>query len=144
VGWVLLVVGATDLRRWRRRRAARTTSGRVLVAWEEVGEALAAVGVPRRPAETPLEYADRAAGTAGLEPALLRSLAQQATEAGWAADAVDEDAAAEAVEGAGTVERGIRATRSRGERLLAAVDPRPLLPRRTGRVEIRELATPRA
>jgi transglutaminase-like putative cysteine protease len=144
VGWVLLVVSATWLRRWRRRQAARTTSGRVLVAWDEVGEALAAAGVPRRPAETPLEYADRAAGAAAVDPRLLGMLAVRATEAGWAAEAMDEDDAAAAVAAAAVVERGARATRTRGERFRAAVDPRPLLPRRTGRVEIRELATPRA
>jgi transglutaminase-like putative cysteine protease len=142
--WVLLVVGSTELRRWRRRRSAETTSGRVLVAWEEVVEALTAAGVARRPTETPLEYAERAAGAAGIDPVLLRSLAQRATEAGWAAEAVDEEVAAEAVAAAATLERGVRATRTRGDRLRTALDPRPLLPRRTGRVEIRELATPRA
>jgi transglutaminase-like putative cysteine protease len=144
VGWVLVVVSATWLRRWRRRRAARTTSGRVLVAWDEVGEALAGAGVPRRPAETPLEYADRAAGAAGVDQILLRALAERATEAGWAADAVDEEGAGEAIVHAATVERAVRTTRPRGDRFRATVDPRPLLPRRTGRVEIRELATPRA
>jgi transglutaminase-like putative cysteine protease len=143
-GWVLLVVTATWVRRWRRRRAARTTSGRVLVAWDEVGEALAAAGVARRPAETPLEYADRAAGTAGVDPTLLRALAERATEAGWAADALDEEAAGRAVETAAVLEKGVRATRTTRERLAAVVDPRPLLPRPTERVVIRELATPRA
>jgi transglutaminase-like putative cysteine protease len=143
-GWVLLVVTATWLRRERRRRAARTTSDRVLVAWDEVTDALAAAGVPRRPAETPLEYASRAAAAAGVDPPLLGSLAARATEAGWAEEAVDDDDAARAVATAAAVERGVRATRTRGERLRAAIDPRPLLPRRTGRVEIRELATPRA
>jgi hypothetical protein len=111
----------------------------VLVAWEEVGEALATAGVPRRPAETPVEYAARAAGTAGVEPDRLRDLAAAATEAGWSDELVDEDAAAAAVADAAAVVDGVRATRTRGERLRAAVDPRPLLPRRTDRVEIREL-----
>jgi hypothetical protein len=57
---------------------------------------------------------------------------------------VDEEGAGEAIVHAATVERSVRATRTRGGRFRAAVDPRPLLPRRTGRVEIRELATPRA
>ncbi len=139
VAWVLLVGLATWARRSRRRRAARTTSGRVLVAWDEVGEALAAAGTPRRPAETPVEYAARADGVAGVDPVRLRALALAATEAGWAAEAVDEGDAAEAVAAAAAVEHGVRATRTRGERLRAAIDPRPLLPRRTMRVEIREL-----
>ena len=142
--WVLLVVTATWLRRWRRRQAPRTTSGRVLVAWDEVGEALAAAGVARLPAETPLEYADRAGATVGVDPQLLRALAERATEAGWADGAVDEGAAEGAVAAAAALERGVRATRTPRERLSAAVDPRPLLPRRTERVVIRELATPRA
>jgi transglutaminase-like putative cysteine protease len=144
VAWVLLVTGGTWARRTRRRRAARTTSGRVLVAWGEVGEALAAVGVPRRPAETPVEYAARAADVAGRDQAALHGLAARATEAGWAAEAVDEDDAVGAVAAAAAVEHGLRARRSWGERLLAVVDPRPLLPRRTGRVEIRELPAPAA
>jgi len=136
---LLLVVLATWVRRTRRRRAARTTSGRVLVAWDEVGEALTAAGVPARPAETPLEYAARAAGEAGVDPGRLRSLAVRVTEAGWAADAMDEDEAVEAVAAAAAVEGTLHAARSRGERLRWAVDPRPLLPRRAGRVQIREL-----
>jgi transglutaminase-like putative cysteine protease len=152
VAWVLLLALATWLRRTRRRRAARTTSGRVLVAWDEVGEALTAAGRPRRPAETPVEYAERVAGSGTVDAGRLRGLALRATEAGWAAEAVDEAGAAEAVAAAAAVEHGVRATRTRGEHLRATVDPRPLLPRRTGRVEIRELpalpggvaATPRA
>jgi hypothetical protein len=116
----------------------------VLVAWDEVGEALAAAGVPRRPAETPVEYAARAAGVEGSDPTALAGLASRATEAGWAAEAVDEDDAVAAVAAAAAVEHGLRARRSWGERLLAVVDPRPLLPRRTGRVEIRELPAPSA
>jgi len=138
---VLLVAGLTWARRARRRGAAETSSGRVLVAWEEAGEALAAAGVPRRPAETPVEYAARAAGTAGVDPLRLRSLAAAATEAGWSDELVDEEAAATAQADAGAVVDAVRAARTRGERLLAAVDPRPLLPRRTDRVEIRELAS---
>jgi hypothetical protein len=57
---------------------------------------------------------------------------------------VDEEGAGEAIVHAATVERAVRTTRTRGDRFRATVDPRPLLPRRTGRVEIRELATPRA
>ncbi|MCI3949863.1 MAG: hypothetical protein K0R11_1797, partial [Acidimicrobiales bacterium] len=117
VGWVLLVGVATWARRTRRRRGARTTSGRVLVAWDEVLEALTAAGTPRRPAETPVEYAARAGGDAGVDPARLRLLAARATEAGWAADALDEGDAVEAVAAAAAVEDGVRATRSRGERL---------------------------
>jgi hypothetical protein len=124
----------------------------VLVAWDEVGEALTAAGRPRRPAETPVEYAERVAGSGTVDAGRLRGLALRATEAGWAAEAVDEAGAAEAVAAAAAVEHGVRATRTRGEHLRATVDPRPLLPRRTGRVEIRELpalpggvaATPRA
>jgi transglutaminase-like putative cysteine protease len=136
---VLLVGGLTWARRARRRGAATTTSGRALVAWEEVGEVLAAAGMPRRPAETPVEYAARAAGTAGIDPRRLHALAATATEAGWSDDLVDEASAAAAVQDAGVLAGGVRATRTRGERLRAAVDPRPLLPRRTDRVEIREL-----
>jgi transglutaminase-like putative cysteine protease len=136
---VLLVAGLTWGRRIRRRGAAATTSGRVLVAWEEVGEALAVAGVPRHAAETPVEYAARAAGSAGVDPWRLRALAATATEAGWSDQAVDEAVANTAVAHAGAVVDGVRATRTRGERLRAVLDPRPLLPRPTDRVEIREL-----
>ena len=75
---------------------------------------------------------------------LLQALAERATEAAWAPDAVDDESADVAVAAAAVLERGVRGTRTPRERISAAIDPRPLLPRRTERVVIRELATPRA
>jgi transglutaminase-like putative cysteine protease len=58
--WVTANVGIRRWRRARRRRRTGTTAVAVIEAWEQIGERLASLGLPRRPEETPAEYARRA------------------------------------------------------------------------------------
>ncbi|MBW3547265.1 MAG: DUF3488 and transglutaminase-like domain-containing protein [Actinobacteria bacterium] len=130
-------------RRRRRRRAAATTPGqRVLVSWTEVGEALAQVGAPPRPWETPVEYAQRAGGATGIDPATLTRLAAVTTAAGYGPHGVDDDVARQAADSAATVERGVRERLDRRARLRRALDPRDLLPDRPARLDVRSPADP--
>ena len=124
----------------RRRRSRATTAGdRVWVAWSEAAEALGRAGAPRRPTETLDEHARRAAPTAALPTdvaAVMADLAGDAAAASYAAVPVLDDAADRAARHAATVEHHLRSRASRRQRLVWTIDPRPLLPRRTG-------ATPR-
>ncbi|HEV2768279.1 MAG TPA: DUF3488 and transglutaminase-like domain-containing protein [Acidimicrobiales bacterium] len=130
-------------RRRRRRRAAATTPGeRVLVSWAEVGEALAQVGAPPRPWETPVEYAQRAGGATGIDPGTLTSLAAVTTAAGYGPHGVDDDVARQAAESAATVERRVGERLDRRARVRRALDPRDLLPERPARLDVRNPAGP--
>ncbi|HUF33389.1 MAG TPA: DUF3488 and transglutaminase-like domain-containing protein [Acidimicrobiales bacterium] len=134
-GALALVAGR---RRDRRRAAATTNSDRVQVAWTEVGELLARAGTPQRPWETPAEYARRAGRTEGVDPALLRGLAGASTAATYAAGDVGADTAGQAVDAAETIERTVTGTLDGPTRVRWALDPRPLIPARTSRRDVRE------
>ena len=123
-------------RRLRRRSAAVSTSDRVLVAWAEVSEALARAGLPPRPAETPLEFARRASGATELDARVLHAVAGVATAAGYGPSEIGGHVAEQATRAADDLERRISGTLDRRTRWLAAVDPRPLLPRRAPRFDI--------
>jgi hypothetical protein len=74
--WVLLMPPLVrSAVRWRRRRP----EDRVLGAWRAAATALGAIGAGRRPGDTPLEHAKRAARLTGLDPASLAELAGYAT-----------------------------------------------------------------
>lgn len=117
-------------RRRRLRRAAATTPARrVLVAWAEAAEDMAAAGRPQRPDETAPEFAHRvgrAVGPAG--PALVR-LADDASAAAWSADGVGADVAVRAATEATNVAAELRAQAGWRDRARRALDPRPLLSR---------------
>jgi transglutaminase-like putative cysteine protease len=122
-----LVPPVRALRRRRRRAAATTPRDRVLLAWEEAEEILAvAAGLPRRPAETPLEYAARVTSSAELDRALMSHLARDTMAARFSAAGVDETVADEAE----TVTAGLRRTlldrATTAQRVRWAVDPRTL------------------
>jgi transglutaminase-like putative cysteine protease len=130
--YVGAVVTAKRMRRNRRRAAASLDiRERVAVAWTEACEALASAGVPRRPAETMLEYAARAPGAARLPSAAgaaLRTLATDAAVAGYAAGVPAAEVVYRAIASAATVERALHEQAERAERARRLLDPRPLLP----------------
>jgi transglutaminase-like putative cysteine protease len=87
-GYLALAVTAPVLRR-RRRRTARDSRERVVGAWHDAIESLDRAGVPVPPTVTPTEVVERGravVGAAGREP--LADLANLATTALYAADAV--------------------------------------------------------
>jgi hypothetical protein len=115
------------VRRNRRRMAATTPEARVLVAWDEVEEALGLAGLPRRADETSIEYARRAprAGTVSLP--LLAELAGDTTAAAFSASGVDEEVAARAEKSATKIraELLLRATRAERLRWTMGIPSRP-------------------
>jgi transglutaminase-like putative cysteine protease len=128
---------ANRRRRRRRRDGAATPADRVLVAWAEAAEDLAAAGLAQRPWDTAPEFARRvcrAAGPAG--PALVR-LADDASAAAWSADGVAPDVAARADAEAAHVALELRAQSTLRDRLKRALDPRPLLARAPSRTRSR-------
>lgn len=131
--WVAAVAVAAGLRRSRRRAAAATPDAQVGLAWAEAGASLASVGAAPRAWETPTELASRAAGAPGADPVLLDELAALATAAAYAPGEVDEGTAVAAEAAAAELARSTRATWSTRQRVRAALDPRPHLPRRAAR-----------
>ena len=126
--WTALVWLATVLRRWRRRARAGSGGERVVVAWDEVGEALARSGVPSRRWETPHEYAGRASRAADLDPNLLAGLAGLTTVTLYAADdesVLDDETVMSAVAVAKHVERTVTRRLDHRTRLRNLMDPRP-------------------
>ncbi len=131
--WGAGVPGAKRLRRSRRRAAATDPAQRVLVSWEEASEALGTAKVGRRPAETMAEYAARATGQLPLvhEPATaLATLADDAAAASYASVPPEAESVKRAEVAAATVESAVRDHATARQRLLGAIDPRPLFSRR--------------
>jgi transglutaminase-like putative cysteine protease len=126
-----LYLGGVPLAKRRRRRlrreAAATPADRVLVAWSEAAEDMAAAGRPQRPDETAPEYASRvgrAAGPAG--PALVR-LADDTSAAAWSGAGVAPEVALRAEVEAANVASELRVGSTRRQRMVTALDPKPLL-----------------
>ncbi|MGI9121006.1 MAG: DUF3488 and transglutaminase-like domain-containing protein [Acidimicrobiales bacterium] len=134
--WALALNALKRRRRQLRRAAATTASDRVLVAWAEVGDALTQLGTPPRPWETPIEFAQRAAGATGVDHRLLGALAGVTTAAGYG-PGVNTDVAERAADAAAEVERVLQEGLDNKARLIAAMDPRPLLPERATRLDVR-------
>ena len=116
-------------RRRLRRQAASTPADRVLVAWAEATEDMAAAGLPSRPDETAVEYAHRVRKAAGPAGAPLTRLADDTTAAAWSAGGVAPEVAARAEGEATGVATELKAQATRRERLKKALDPRVLLRR---------------
>jgi hypothetical protein len=115
------------LRRRRRRAAAVTPRARVLVAWEEAEEILGvAAGLPRRPAETPLEYATRVASASTVDRDLMVALARATSAAGFSASGVDDGTADRTEAAVAGVRRTLLGRATRIQRVRWAVDPRNL------------------
>ena len=122
--------GALELlrrrRRARRRAGASTPAEQVLVTWAEVGELLASLGSPPRQWETPIEFAQRAGGTTGVDHRLLNALAGVATAAGYGPGGVDVQVAHRATQAGADVEHQVDAQLNAATKLRRALDPRPL------------------
>jgi hypothetical protein len=133
-------------RRLARRAAATSPADRVLVAWEESAEHLAAAGLSRRPDETAPEYAHRVGRAAGPAGAALVRLADDTSAAAWSAGGVAVQVAVRAEAEAAGIAADVRAQSTRRDRLKAALDPRPLLarPGRRGRASAARDVTPAA
>lgn len=127
---VLAYVAAVPLakrrRRRRRRDAAVTPADRVLVAWEDATEDMAAAGFAPRPDETAVEYAHRVRKAAGPAGAPLIRLADDTTAAAWSAGGVAEEVAVRAEGEAAGVAAELRAQATRGERMKKLLDSRIL------------------
>ena len=134
LGLLLLWSGLVPAARWARRRHRRRRAGddpaaQVLVAWAEANDVLALAGAGRRPAETLDEHASRAASAAHLDEEAshaLSTLAQDASTASYAGDALPPAVAERAVMSAEEVQEWIRSRATRAERLRWIVDPRSL------------------
>jgi transglutaminase-like putative cysteine protease len=126
VGLALVAPARAYLRR-RRRMEATTPTARVLLAWEEAEEILAiAAGLPRRSAETPLEYAARVTSPAELDRELMATLAHDAMAASFSAAGVDEAIADEAEGVTADIRRTLLDRATTVQRVRWAVDPRTL------------------
>ncbi len=115
-GLTALVVMA--LRRTRRRRYAVDARRRVLGAWTEAVERLAAAGVTPRPAATSIEFALRHApahGAGGAGPPLM-DLARLHTAAMFAPDPPSDAEADTAWEDVDAIDDALRRSVSRSER----------------------------
>ena len=124
--YVTAVPLAKRRRRRLRREAASTPAQRVLVAWEEATEDMAASGLAPRADETAVEYAHRVRKAAGPAGAALTRLADDTTAAAWSAGGVAIEVAARAEGEAAGVATELRAQATRRERVKKALDPRLL------------------
>lgn len=130
--WISGVTGLTYLYRQLRRRKALSPQDQVLVAWEEVGEALSCIGTDQYEWETPLEYAHRVVQTTDIDVSGLAELADLTTSVSYRSkvDLFQDDGSRDA-EWAWEVGRGIQdsvyARLSNLDRAKLRVDPRPLL-----------------
>ncbi len=122
--YVVGVPWASRRRRRKRREAATTATARVLVAWADAEEDLAAFGLAPRPSETAAEFAHRVARPAGgAGPSLIR-LADDASIAAWSSGGVAADVAGRAVAGAATIARELDTQSTLPARARKILDPR--------------------
>ncbi len=114
--------------RRRRRLAATSPAQRVLVAWDEAEEDLAATGLGQQRWETGPEYAARVGPVGGSEVARhLDVLTVDAETAAWSGAGVAPDVALRAEETAAALGTVLRAEATPLQRVRWALDPRPLL-----------------
>jgi len=135
---VLYAIGvptAAWLRRRRRRGRAVDPGDQVRVAWTESVEAMAVVGVTPRPSETLAEFAGRAGHR--VDGTTYPELATTVEEAEYSEVPVTQDNAARAFELSQLIQRSVQQQATREQRVRAALDPRPLLPRRAVRRRVR-------
>jgi hypothetical protein len=117
--------------RRKRRLAATTPAQRVLVAWDEAEEDLAATGLGQQRWETAPEYAARVGPVGGEDVARhLDVLTVDAEAAAWSGAAVAPAVAARAEETAAALGTVVRAGATPLRRATWAIDPRPLLRQR--------------
>jgi transglutaminase-like putative cysteine protease len=119
-----------ELRR-RRRLSATTPAQRVLVAWDEAEEDLAATGLGQQRWETAAEYTRRVGPVGGEAVSQgLGVLTADAEQAAWSGGGVAPEVAVRAEETAAALGSALRADVTPLRRATWALDPRPLLRRR--------------
>jgi transglutaminase-like putative cysteine protease len=124
MAWILVLPRVVAVRWRRRRRAATTPAGKVLVSWHQAEVALARSGVGPVASETPLEFAQRASKAASLDGGTFRRLAEQVTVAAYAPQGVDRATADDASAASASVARTLWARANFKTRLWWRVDPR--------------------
>lgn len=127
--WAVAVPTVRRTVRSQRRAAAVDGRDRVLVAWAEANEALAAAGVARSPAETAEEYSRRATTQARL-PAhavdALRELVRDMAPACYAPSPIAAEVVHRSIRNTAAVEDALRSDADWRTRLRWTLDPRPL------------------
>jgi transglutaminase-like putative cysteine protease len=127
-GMLFGAIGLGGIIRRRRRSHAATARDRIIGAWAQAMERLAEVGIHRRPAATPVEFAMREAPAAGIGsagPALL-ALSHLHTDALFSLESPDDEAADAAWSHVASIEESIvRSTRrtARWRRRLTRHEP---------------------
>lgn len=114
-----------------RRAAAGTPSERVLVAWAEATETMAAAGLGPRAWETPTEYARRGGVALAAANDALSTLATAVSMASYRRDQVEVGLATVAIESSESIVRTVATTQGAIRWALWSVDPRPLWRSRT-------------
>lgn len=145
VALVLLYVGvvlvAKRARRGRRRHgSAGDRRLAVRTAWSEALEALAVARLTPRPDETEAEIVARIPPGWGLDRRLLDDLAEAATAAAYAPTDPSPQQAGRADEAARSIEDAVTRVTTWQRRWAAALDPRPLLPRRRPQLVMHDAA----
>jgi hypothetical protein len=87
----------------------------VIAAWIRMEGGLAAVGLPRRAAEAPLEYVARVLERANVQPASIRRLADLFERAKFSQHAIDEAMRVAAIEAVTVIRAELRAELARAE-----------------------------
>lgn len=127
--YVIGVPWANRRRRRLRRGAAATATDRVLVAWADAEEDMAAFGLAQRPSETAKEYASRVVRPAGRAGPPLTRLADDTTAAAWSSGGIGHETAQRAEAEAATIVLELESQSSLRNRARKALDPRRLLVR---------------
>jgi transglutaminase-like putative cysteine protease len=120
LGWLAGVPLAKRAQRHRRRAAAVTPADQVMASWADALDALGQAGAPRRPWDTPLEYAAR------VDDPALSDLATTVTAASYSVATLGPDVPARAAASAAAVEHTVRSRLTRVQRLWWHLDPKPL------------------
>ena len=115
----------------RRRSEAQVAAdpvGRTELAWDHALDALRLVGLSRRPAETPLEFAHRVQRGYHLDVGPVRELAEAVTRLRYGDEANAATVATTAIEAGATVERTCRDIVGRRRAVADRFDPRFIRP----------------
>jgi transglutaminase-like putative cysteine protease len=120
LAWLGGVPVAKRARRRRRHAAARSPTDVVMAAWADALSTLGQAGAPRRPWETPHEYARR------IEQPPLTTLANDVTAASYSAGELAVEVPGRAATAATEIDDIVRARLSRVQRVWWTLDPRPI------------------
>lgn len=130
----LVVITLKRDRARRRRHAVQGAGDRVRLAWTEATEHLSVAGVTKRASETHAEYVARVAAVSDLPGDTLDRLATLAAAADYADRPPSDAEAVEAEHATDHIETWVHRVTSGRERIVALLDPRPILPQRRARV----------